>query len=99
MYSADESITTMTSKGQVTIPKVVRDAAGITYGQQVIVTFEKGQVVIKPKPTNQEIIAKLREISRKYPHKQIPFPSDEEIGRVAAEGAVARYQRYLDQDK
>ena len=38
--------TTMTSKGQVTIPKAVRDAVGLKPGQRVAVTVEDGRAII-----------------------------------------------------
>jgi AbrB family looped-hinge helix DNA binding protein len=40
--------TTVTSKGQVTIPKRVRDAAGIKPGATVLVEFVDGKVVVSP---------------------------------------------------
>lgn len=40
--------TTMTSKGQVTIPKRVRDAAGLKPGKRVNVEFVDGNVIVKP---------------------------------------------------
>jgi len=40
--------TTVTSKGQVTIPKRVRDAAGIKPGATVLVEFVGGKVVVSP---------------------------------------------------
>ncbi|HEV2652924.1 MAG TPA: AbrB/MazE/SpoVT family DNA-binding domain-containing protein [Rhizomicrobium sp.] len=39
--------TNMTSKGQVTIPKKVRDAAGLKPGRPVHVRFEAGKVVLE----------------------------------------------------
>lgn len=46
--------TTLTSKGQVTVPKTVRDFLGIGPGSKV--TFEltpKGEVVLRPLATKQ----------------------------------------------
>ncbi|NJM30496.1 MAG: AbrB/MazE/SpoVT family DNA-binding domain-containing protein [Rhizobiales bacterium] len=37
----------MTVKGQVTIPKPVRDAAGITINSELEVTYQDGKVVIE----------------------------------------------------
>jgi antitoxin PrlF len=39
--------TTVTSKGQVTIPKRVRDAAGLKPGTKVTVEFDHGAAIIK----------------------------------------------------
>lgn len=41
--------TTMTSKGQLTIPKDVRDQLGIEPGTRFFVTVRNGQVVAMPK--------------------------------------------------
>jgi antitoxin PrlF len=41
--------TTMTSKGQLTIPKEVRDQLGIEPGTRFFVTVRNGQVVAVPK--------------------------------------------------
>lgn len=40
--------TTVTSKGQVTIPKRVRDASGVKPGKSVVVEYADGKVVIRP---------------------------------------------------
>lgn len=39
--------TTITSKGQVTIPKRVRDAAGLKPGTKVTVEFDHGAAVVR----------------------------------------------------
>ena len=54
--------TTMTSKGQVTIPKRVRDAAGLKPGKAVDVDYVDGKVVVSPakKLRNTEFERKLR---------------------------------------
>lgn len=43
------AFTTMTSKGQLTIPKDVRDELGIEAGTRLFVTVRNGQVVALPK--------------------------------------------------
>lgn len=43
------SFTTMSSKGQLTIPKDVRDQLGIEPGTRFFVTVHNGQVVAMPK--------------------------------------------------
>jgi AbrB family looped-hinge helix DNA binding protein len=42
-------ITTMTSKGQLTIPKEIRDELKLTPGTRFYVTIRNGQVVAVPK--------------------------------------------------
>jgi antitoxin PrlF len=39
--------TTVTSKGQVTIPKRVRDAAGLKPGTKVTVEYDHGAAIVK----------------------------------------------------
>lgn len=43
------ALTTMTSKGQLTIPKEVRDALKLVPGTKFFVTVRDGQVVASPK--------------------------------------------------
>lgn len=65
--------TTVTSKGQVTIPKEIRDAAGIQPGDEVVLRVTATGVVIeKPQAgdaseTTSEYRRRLEEIARKYP--------------------------------
>jgi len=43
------AFTTMTSKGQLTIPKDVREQLGLTPGMRFFVTIRDGEVVAMPK--------------------------------------------------
>jgi antitoxin PrlF len=43
------AFTTMTSKGQLTIPKDVRDQLGLTTGTRFFVTVRNGEVIAMPK--------------------------------------------------
>lgn len=43
------AFTTMTSKGQLTIPKDVREQLGLTPGTRFLVTVRNGEVVAMPK--------------------------------------------------
>jgi antitoxin PrlF len=43
------TVTTMTSKGQLTIPKEVRDQLGLSAGTRFFVTARNGQIVAYPK--------------------------------------------------
>lgn len=48
-----KKITTVTKKGQVTIPQIVREKLQIRYGDKVEFTFnEQGQVVLQPVKTD-----------------------------------------------
>ena len=51
----------VTSKGQVTIPKAIREQAGITPGSEVEFTVEDGTVTVRPAPDRgRELVEHLR---------------------------------------
>ncbi len=60
--------TTMTCKGQVTIPKRVRDAAGQKPGKRVNVDFVDGNVIVSPakKVREGEFEKRLRRARAKF---------------------------------
>jgi len=60
--------TTVTSKGQVTIPKRVRDAAGLKPGTKVTVEFDHGAAVVSPvkKVPDREFEKRLRRARTKF---------------------------------
>jgi len=53
---------TITSKGQVTIPKVVRHQLGLKRGEKIIFVDRAGEIVIKPKI--KDPVSKLREMRK-----------------------------------
>ncbi len=75
-------ITTLTTKGQVTIPKKIRDELGLKPGDKVIFEKDKKAVKIKPAPDF---------FSFKGALKEKRLPSDKEIEEIAAKEAVKRY--------
>ena len=51
----------VTSKGQVTIPKPIRDRAGLTPGTEVDFSIEDGVVTVSPSPSRgEELVEHLR---------------------------------------
>jgi len=44
------NITTVTAKGQVTIPKAIREALGITAGDQLLFAVDGDRAVVTPLP-------------------------------------------------
>jgi AbrB family looped-hinge helix DNA binding protein len=56
---------TMTSKGQVTVPKRVRDALGLRTGVKVVFIIEEGEAVIRAKP--KDALERMKEL-RKHIH-------------------------------
>lgn len=60
--------TTVTSKGQVTLPKEIRDAAGIKPGDEVVVRVTaSGGIFIGKSGSDAEYLKKLQEIAKHYP--------------------------------
>ncbi len=50
-----ENVSTFVStKGQVVIPKIVRDAAGLRPGDRLSVAYKEGKIVLSPVPFVQE---------------------------------------------
>lgn len=56
----------ITSKGQVTLPKALRDAVGITPAHRVTFHRRGQDIIIRKAPTFEEVSAELR---KKYAHK------------------------------
>lgn len=50
----------VTSKGQVTIPRDLRELAGIEPNSEVIFTIEDGKLVVSPKKTGQQGVERER---------------------------------------
>lgn len=69
--------TTVTVKGQVTIPKSVREAAGIRAGDRVVVRARpEGGVVVEREAAPEAVDAfrqRLEEIARRRPMRDGPF--------------------------
>lgn len=49
-----EEISTITSKGQTTVPKAVRDRLGLDSGSAVRWVVRKGEVVLQPAEVNED---------------------------------------------
>lgn len=86
MYSLYTS--TLTSKGQATIPAPVRRRLGFRPGQKIIFTEKDGNIYISPAVDLSELRGSLKpKVKIKYSDKK----ADEAIGRMfAAEYAKTR---------
>lgn len=81
---------TMTSKGQITIPKEVREKLGLVAGSRVMfVTLPNGQAAMVPKTGSVEALFGMLH----YPG--IRTMSIEEINAAIAEGGAASGMRGL----
>jgi len=90
---------TVTSKGQVTIPKPIRDALGIEEGMRVEFTLEPGRAVLKPLAANvaDVLSGSLRAHARKRgtSDRDLMKRVRRKVAREAIEeGRPARYQRH-----
>jgi len=76
---------TLTSKGQVTLPKPIRDSLGLKKGDQVV--FEatsRGAFLLKPITRR----SRLEGLLHKHLPKNFRPPSRDEIDQAIAEGAI-----------
>jgi AbrB family looped-hinge helix DNA binding protein len=65
----------MTSKGQLTVPKGVREALGLKAGTKVVLILEQDEAVIRPKP--KDALDGLRQL-----RKHIWFTEQELKGMI-----------------
>ena len=87
--------TKLSAKGQVVIPKDVRDALGLTPGQTLDVVQTGGGVLLRPQRksgrSNDEILASKRAITSKY--KGPPVSIEEINETIDAEYAKRAMRR------
>ena len=75
----------MTSKGQVTVPKVVRDALGIDAGDEVVFRVEGNRAVLARTPDFLDLAGSI-----KVPAAKRNVAWDEVIRRTRTARAVSR---------
>ena len=75
----------VTSKGQVTVPKAVRDALGIKEGDEVVFRVEGNRAVLARTPDFLELAGAIR-----VPVVKRNVVRDEVIRRTRSERAAAR---------
>lgn len=60
--------TTVTSKGQVTLPKKIREAAGIKPGDKVyLINTASGGIFVGKAGSEGDYLKKLQEVAKQYP--------------------------------
>lgn len=80
--------TSLTSKGQVTIPKDIREKLGLKPGDRVIFDQAKdGTVQVRRAQHAEEIAGMLKQYARGQ------APAKQEIKEISAQAAVERYER------
>lgn len=80
-----DAAATVTSKGQVTVPKAVRDALGIKAGDEVVFRVEGNRAVLARTPDFIELAATIR-----VPAVKRNVAWDEVIRRTRSDRAAAR---------
>lgn len=82
-------IATVTSKGQVTVPKEIREALGIETGTQLdFRATEDGRIEVRKVESNpRAIVGLLKRLKRQRP------ASVEEMNQAVVKEAAARYRR------
>lgn len=91
------STSTLTAKGQVTIPKEIRQRLGLEAGARLRVEVDpRGAIVVQPdkprrsKAGRSQVPGLLRHLARKQP------VSIEEMDEAVADEAAARFRRATD---
>lgn len=84
------AVATMTSKGQVTVPRSIREALGLETGSRLVFELEgEGQVRLQALQHRLEDLWELGE-ARRVPGKVMSFEAMDEAKRRGAEGSKSR---------
>lgn len=86
--------TILSSKGQVVIPKALRDAFGWEHGTQLTVDSDEFGVTLRPAPTKRARSAEIAKGVQKlsgmlHSPQQIPMTNDD-MARIVRERAISR---------
>jgi len=82
-----EMLSTVTSKGQITIPKTMRDSLRIRAKDKVDFTLEEGRIVLKPVTTLRELRGSVTATGRGS------FPAERAKAKVAVAKRVLEEAR------
>lgn len=63
---------TLTTKGQLTLPKAVRQALGLKAGDEFLVSIEEGRIVLRPRPRYR-----ADDLPGLVPRAERPYPGPE----------------------
>lgn len=90
MVSKKRLLGTMTSKGQTTVPKEVRDLLGLSEGAQVEWTVEDGRATVKPRTLRAIDLAGILGPPPNGVHLSV-----EDMDDAVADAVVERFERSL----
>lgn len=78
--------TIVSSKGQITLPRFVREALGLKVGSMVSITLEEGELRLRPVPagTAHRLAGSLRRYAKPGTVKSIRAYVRREVARAAA---------------
>ena len=79
-------ISTVTQKGQATIPLMLRESLGLLPGTKVQFIEEGGEVKLRPLPSLESYMGVL---------KGKKMPTEEQLEGIFAEEAVGRYKKTI----
>jgi len=71
-------IRTIGKKGQVTIPKDIRDKYGLKEGEKVVFEERGDEIIMKPEKSGKEIVDELASVVE----KKLEAPEPEELKRI-----------------
>jgi AbrB family looped-hinge helix DNA binding protein len=91
-------VTKLSTKGQVVIPKQVREAAGVTSGTEFDVESDNGVIILRPKRAPSQFFQPITtaELVARRIKWNGPTISEEDIKRASADRAVKRYLRSME---
>jgi AbrB family looped-hinge helix DNA binding protein len=92
------SVTKLSTKGQIVIPKQVRDAAGVTTGTEFDVKADQGVITLTPKKHDSQYFQPIstEELLARRVKWDGPPVTDEDIKHASADRAVRRFQRSME---
>ena len=78
--------TTVSSRGQITLPRFVREALGLKPGSKVSLSLEEGHLRLQPAPagTARRLAGSLRRYAKRGTSRSVRVPVKREVARAAA---------------
>jgi len=84
--------TTIDSAGRVVIPKTIREAAGLTPGQELDAEYRDGAIVVEPAPRKVKLVRKGSLLVAVAPPGEAPLTHDQ-VAKVIRELRTERERR------